>query len=753
MNLDQLIDTLRTDKEFGERVTGWVEVAPRAPAYGDLPAVDERLASAMKRRGILQPYSHQAQAMEGLLRGENVVVATPTASGKSLCYIIPVLEEILRKPEARALFLYPTKALAQDQRTEIGEWIEAIGGGIASFTYDGDTPASSRRSIRRAGQIVITNPDMLHTGILPHHTKWVHLFENLEYVIIDELHTYRGVFGSHVANVLRRLQRIARFYGSSPRFAASSATIANPRELAESLVGEPFRLVDESGAPRSRKHTVLYNPPVVNRELGIRRSSVLEARDILRQLLGNGIQTIAFVRSRIQSEVLLSYLRESLPRVNIRGYRGGYLPAQRREIERGLRTGEIRGVVATNALELGVDIGSLDAAVLVGYPGTIASALQQMGRAGRGDAPSLAVMVASSSPLDQHLVTHPDYFFDRSPERGLVQPDNLHIRVSHLKCAAFELPFTAEETEGDSDLREILEYLSETRILHPSDDRWHWMTEGFPAQDISLRSASTGNVVIVDRTEPEPRVIGEVDEFSAPMLLHEEAIYIHEAVQYQVEELDLEERKAFVRRIDVNYYTDATFAADTAVLDVLRRDDRELASRFFGEIRLTAQPTTFKKIRFGTHENLGWGRIHLPPREMHTTAYWMTLEPTLTARFSPGEVESGLMGLRNLMLEVAPLFLSCDRRDLYAVAQIRSPFTGHPTLYLCDAYPGGVGLGEALFGLEAELQRTCLQVVRECVCTDGCPSCIGAPAEVGASARRIATRILARLTGDLRCLD
>ncbi|MFP4201257.1 MAG: DEAD/DEAH box helicase [Clostridia bacterium] len=745
MNLEQLIDTLRRDREFSERVTAWVELPHREAQYGSVPPFNLHLAAALKAMGIRRLYSHQTEAIEALQRGNNVVVATPTASGKSLCYILPVLDSILNEPQSRALFLYPTKALAQDQRNEIAEWIDAVGGDIASFTYDGDTPATSRRSIRRAGQIVITNPDMLHTGILPHHTKWVHLFENLKYVVIDELHTYRGVFGSHVANVLRRLQRIARFYGSSPKFVTSSATIANPGDLAERLIGLPFTLIDRSGAPRAPKHVVLYNPPVVNEELGIRRSSILQARDILKELLGNGIQTIAFTRSRVQSEVLLSYLREALPRVNVRGYRGGYLPGQRREIERGLREGGIRGVIATNALELGIDIGSLEAAVLVGYPGTIASALQQMGRAGRKDSPSLAILVASSSPLDQHLVTHPDYFFGRSPERGLVQPDNLLIRVSHLKCAAFELPFTAGEVADDQDLREILDYLSERRILHASEDRWHWMTEGFPAEDISLRSASTGNVVIIDTTEPQPRVIGEVDEFSAPMLLHDEAIYIHDATQYQVESLDLEERKAFVRRVDVNYYTDATYAADTAVLDVLRKEGRGLSSRYYGEVRLTAQPTTFKKIRFGTHENLGWGKIFLPPRNMHTTAYWMTLEEDLVSGFTPGELEAGLMGLRNLLAEVAPLFLSCDRRDLYSVAQIRSPFTERPTIFLCDAYPGGVGLAEMLFALEGELRKTCLQVLKDCICRDGCPSCVGAPAEVGTRAREIAHRILDRL--------
>ncbi len=748
LKLEQVLDQIGSNRRFSEQITSWVRLPSRPAQYGEIPPLHMKLCSALHTRGIRKLYSHQAEAVHQVQSGKHVVIATPTASGKSLCYILPIIDRILQNPQSSALFLFPTKALAQDQRTKIGQWISSVGGGIASYTYDGDTPADSRRSIRHAGQIVITNPDMLHTGILPHHTKWVHLFENLDFIVIDELHSYRGVFGSHVANVLRRLQRIAAFYGSSPTFIASSATIANPRELAEGLTGRSFALVENSGAPTSKKHLLMYNPPVVNRELGIRRSAILEATEILHQLLANDVQTLAFARSRVQLEVLLSYLRQRLPNKVIRGYRGGYLPRQRREIERGLQTGEIRGVVATNALELGIDIGSLEASVLVGYPGTIASAIQQMGRAGRSDCPSVAILIASSRPLDQHLVTHPDYFFERSPEHALVHPRNLLIRVSHLKCAAFELPFTREEVCHDHEQQEILDYLAENRVLHASADRWHWMAEGFPAEEISLRSASTGNVVIIDRSEEKPSVIGEVDEFSAPMLVHEEAIYLHESTQYQVEHLDLKERKAYVRRVDVNYYTDATFAVETAVLEVFRGEQHRYSHRYFGEVRLSAQPTTFKKIRFNTHENLGWGRIPLPPQEMHTTAYWMTLQESLTNHFTDGEVESGLMGLRHLALEVAPLFLSCDRRDLYAVAQVRSPFTGQPTLFLCDAYPGGVGLGESLFTLEDQLLRTCIDVIENCICSDGCPSCVGVPSEVGAHAKALAFRMLDIVMGE-----
>ncbi|MFO8060629.1 MAG: DEAD/DEAH box helicase [Bacillota bacterium] len=748
MNLEQLLDTLERDPQFRDQITSWTKVPPGEPQFAPIPSfIRPDLAEALESRGICQLYSHQAEALNRISRGENVVVATPTASGKSLCYVLPVLNRILSEPNSRSVFLFPTKALAQDQREEMKSWIEVLGADIRSHTYDGDTPASARRTIRSAGHIVMTNPDMLHTGILPHHTKWVRLFENLEFVIIDELHTYRGVFGSHVANVLRRLQRVARFYGSDPAFIACSATMANPLELAQNLTGRKFHAITESGSPGGERHIIFYNPPVVNRELGIRQSSILAAQRIVRRFLTNHIQTIIFARSRLRVEVLLSYLRRSVPRANIRGYRGGYLPGQRREIERGLRSKAIDAVVATNALELGIDIGSLEASVLVGYPGNIASTWQQMGRAGRTDRPSASILVASSNALDQHIIDHPEYFFAQSPENALINPDNLLILVSHIKCAAFELPFTSGEVFGAGPVDEILSYLSEHRILHRSGDTWHWMAESFPAEEISLRSAAAENVVIVDTTQPEPQIIGEVDQFSAPMLVHEGAIYLHESRQYQVEKLDLKENKAYVRQVRVNYYTDASLAVDVRILDLFREERTGGTGRFFGETQLTAQPTTYKKIRFSSHDNIGWGRIHLPPREMHTSAYWMTLEDEICGQMGRGEVEAGIMGLANLVRGVAPLFLYCDPRDLYVVPEIRSPQTKRPTIFVCDAYPGGIGLAERLYGVHDDLMQTCAEVMRGCSCERGCPSCVGAAGEVGALAKESAGRILRKLTG------
>ncbi|MCL4243120.1 MAG: DEAD/DEAH box helicase, partial [Dehalococcoidia bacterium] len=533
----------------------------RPPRYGDWPAgLDVRLVEALRKRGIERPYTHQAAAISNALAGRNSVVVTPTASGKTLCYNVPVLDAILKDSSTRALYLFPTKALAQDQLDELHGLITSIGEEIRTFTYDGDTPADARRAVRTAGHIVLTNPDMLHAAILPHHTKWMQLFESLDYVVIDELHTYRGVFGSHLANVLRRLRRICQFYGSDPTFVLCSATIANPDELAGALVGDDVELINDSGAPAGERVVVIHNPPVVNRELGIRQSALKAARDVSAQLIRAGVQTIVFAPSRTRVELLLTYLRESLRSKpgdpeRVTGYRGGYLPNERRAIERGLREGSIRGVVATNALELGIDIGGMGASVVTGYPGSLASLWQQFGRAGRSREASLSVLIASSNPLDQYVATHPDFVFERAVERGLIDPENLFILASHLKCAAFELPFTLGEVFG-AHTGELLDILAEEGVLQKANGRYHWMSEAYPAEQVSLRSASTDNFVIIEQG-PAPRVIGECDRPSAPLLIHEDAIYIHRGQQYQVEYLDWDDKKAFVTPVAVDYYTDA----------------------------------------------------------------------------------------------------------------------------------------------------------------------------------------------------
>ena len=561
--VETVLQKIERNPRFMSNVTFRHTIPAQPGIYEPIPEfLPVQLRELLERKGIEQLYSHQAAAVRKVQDGRDIVVVTPTASGKTLCYNLPVITTLLEDEEARALYLFPTKALAQDQVAELMAWSDELGGRIKTYTYDGDTPGDARIAIRSAGSIVVTNPDMLHSGILPHHTKWMRLFENLKYVVIDELHIYRGVFGSHVANVLRRLERICNFYGAMPRFICTSATIANPQEHGETLVGRSVTVIDQNGAPRGQKDLLFYNPPVVNKPLGIRRSALLEAEAVAHELIAAKIPTIVFTRSRLTTEVLVTYLRKSFhklgqPHETIRAYRGGYLPKQRRQIERDLRAGKVLGVVSTNALELGIDIGTLQAAVLTGYPGTIASTWQQLGRAGRTDQPSLAVLVANSSPLNQFIVQNPDYFMDRGAEFARINPNNLYILVSHLKCAAFELPFTAGEKFGELDPAEILDYLADQMILRKVENRWYWMSENYPAVDISLRSASTENFAIIDTTDGKTRVIGEVDRFSAPMLIHEGAIYIHESIQYHIDQLDWERQKAYAREVDVDYYTDA----------------------------------------------------------------------------------------------------------------------------------------------------------------------------------------------------
>lgn len=730
MNLEQMLDYIKASDKIMRNITSWVELPAKEAVYEDFPDfVDERIIKALEKRGVRRLYSHQASAIRAVNGGESVVVVTPTASGKTMCYNIPVLDAILKDEESRALFLFPTKALSQDQTSELHELITEAGVDVRTFTYDGDTPQSARKAIRQAGHIVVTNPDMLHSGILPHHTKWTKLFENLKYIVIDEVHHYRGVFGSHLANVIRRLMRICEFYGSKPQFICCSATIANPAELASRITGVDVKLIGNNGAPSSKKHIIFYNPPLVNKELGIRRSSMLEAEGLAEVLIRNGIQTIVFTRSRLNVEVLVTYLKDIYHGSRdgdrkVRGYRGGYLPNLRREIEKGLREGSITGVVSTNALELGIDIGALEACIICGYPGTIASTWQQAGRAGRRSGVSAAFLVANSSPLDQYIISNPDYFFGKSPENGLINPDNLVILYNHMKCAAFELPFEDGEKFGVETTDEILSFMEEARLVRHVGNRWHWMSDVFPADEISLRSVSNENFIIIDISDPKRTVIGEADRFSAPMLLHEEAIYMHEGVQYQVEKLDFDDKKAYVRRVDVDYYTDANLAVDLKVIDVFREDTEKSVLRSSGEVSVSSLVTMFKKIKLHTHENIGSGPVNLPELEMHTTAYWVSL-PEQIPGMSQTDLQNGLLGISNMLANAAPIYLMCDPGDIRVVHQVRSTFTQRPTVYIYDSYPGGVGFSNKLYELHDELFATAADMVRQCGCESGCPSCIG----------------------------
>jgi len=779
--VQEIVEQLAARDHSGEVLTAVHRIPAREAKFAAMPAwVRQELAAAYREKGVARLYSHQAAAAEAVRDGLNVVVVTPTASGKTLCYNLPVLNAVLENTDTRALYLFPTKALAQDQLAELHDLSARLDHRFGVFTCDGDTPADARRAIREQGHIVLTNPDMLHTGILPHHTRWTRLFENLRYIILDELHTYRGVFGSHLANVLRRLRRIARFYGSEPQFICSSATIANPGDLAARLTEKEFEVIEENGAPAGEKLVLFYNPPVVNRFLGIRRSYINESSRVAQEFLKHGLQTIVFSNSRLQTEVLLTYLQQANPAPPgqpqaIRGYRGGYLPGERREIERGLREGRIRGVVSTNALELGIDVGSLDAAVMAGYPGTIASTWQRAGRAGRRRGSSCAVLVASSSPLDQYIVQHPEYFFGRSPEHAFVQPDNLEILVNHLKCAAFELPIAADESFGGVDVPELCERLAEAGFLHRTGQHWHWTQEAYPADTVSLRSVTSDNFVIVDTTA-ETEVIGEVDFSSALVFVHPKAIYLHQGQQYHVERLDFDERKAYVKRVDVDYYTDAIRYTQVRVLEraagerIERKGASNDAERSHGDVLVRSQVVGFKKIKFFTNENVGAGQLELPENEMHTTAFWLTLERPLVESlpFSITDRQSGMFGLLHALESVATLLLMCDARDLGTAIGERPPSPGseieweqvptleeitslaekeffEPNLYLYDAYPGGIGFSEPLFLAHGLLLAKTRELIAACPCEKGCPSCVGPAGERGERAKEAALAILARL--------
>ena len=756
MNLQQLIDRLREDPAFGRHVTLWHTVPEQPARTAPFPAdVDPRLLTALRGRGISELYTHQAQSVEHARAGRDFVVVTPTASGKTLCYNLPVLQRCLEDPEARALYLFPTKALSQDQMNELHGLIEAMEVDVKTYTFDGDTPAAARKTIRNSGHVVVTNPDMLHQGILPHHTAWVKLFENLRYVVIDELHHYRGVFGSHVGNVIRRLQRICAFYGSNPVFICCSATIANPTEHASRLLGREVALVDDNGAPRGRRHLVFYNPPVVNAELGIRRSVIKEAVRIARPFLETGVQVILFGRSRVRVELLLTYLRQMMSRLKrpadrVRAYRGGYLPNERRAIEAGLRDGKILAVASTNALELGIDIGQLDVCIMAGYAGTVASTWQQAGRAGRRRSESVAILVASSAPIDQYVIEHPEFFLEASPEQAIIDPDNLAIVLNHIKCAAFELPFAEEERFGENSATgEMLEYLAENRVVSESGGKWHWMADTYPAEDVSLRSAVIENVVIVDTTR-QRQVIGETDLLSAQLLLHDDAIYLHQGRQYHVDQLDWERKEAYVRRVDVEYFTDAQIKSEIHALDQFESEPVALGERGHGEIGLITKATMFKKIKLGTHENLGAGRIHLPELEHHTTSYWWRLEPELEGRLRAEGLSlgDGLKGLAHLVSQVAPLYLMADPADVRSVPMIKSPHTGGPTLFVYDTYPGGVGFSRKLFDLHELVLDAAHERLERCACEYGCPSCVGSVLDAGDAAKRSADRLLELARGE-----
>src|SRR6266511_1558990 len=751
MSLQEILDSLLTSSRTGSLITATRLFEARPAILAPFPSsLDPRLLEALRGRGVQQLYSHQAKAYDTVAKGENLVVVTPTASGKTLCYNLPVLQALVQQPESRVLYLFPTKALAQDQLAELTELSKALPD-MRMYTYDGDTPQDARRSVRARANLVLTNPDMLHSGILPHHTKWVNLFQNLRYVVIDELHAYRGVFGSHLANVLRRLKRICRHYGSTPQFIMASATIANPRELAERLTGEAVSEVSESGAPTGEKIFIVYNPPVVNPELGIRAPYLGEAAKLAIRFLRKKIATIVFAQSRLATEVLLSAIKRGVEDRTgdsgiVRGYRGGYLPLRRREVEQGLRSGEVLGVVTTSALELGIDIGHLD----------------------------VAVLVATSSPMDQYLAAHPDYLFGASPEHALINPENPFILVNHLKCGAFELPFATGEAFG-GDVWTHLRALEEEGLLHQAGDHFHWTSETYPADHISLRTVTSDNFLVIDTTAQDARqtrrrqIIAEVDWKSAFAMIYPKAIYMVEGEPFEVQELHYredEEKVAYVKKVVVDYFTDAISAKGVWILQRFSRQETPGLVAEQGEVLVAEKVVGFKKVKMGTMENVGSGEVQLPQQEMQTTAAWLTVAPAMLAEISPhrDELVDGLRALTRLLHSLAPIFLLCDIRDIGAWlgdgtpsaegqvvtrevmrAQLVQGDEFTPTIYLYDNQPGGIGLAERIFEVLPELLARGLETLESCACPAGCPSCVGPVNEVGRRAKPVALELLKRL--------
>ncbi|MDD5067789.1 MAG: DEAD/DEAH box helicase [bacterium] len=750
--LETIIDYLLTNEEYKNRITFVKKIPEKEAQYADFPAgLAEDLKAALEERGIRKLYTHQAQAYDLVRNGRNTVIVTPTASGKTLCYNLPVLNDLIQNPDLKAMYIFPTKALAQDQADEVNDLSKALKKKLHIFVYDGDTPASIRQSIRTKGQIVITNPDMLHSGILPNHPKWVKIFENLKYIIIDEVHMYRGVFGSHLANLILRLKRIARFYNSNVQFIMSSATIRNPGELSRKLISGDVTVVDQSGAPQGEKYFLLYNPPLVNAEQGIRRSVILEAEKLASFFIRSEISTLVFCRSRLNTELIYSYLIQDkdLEKIKdkIRSYRGGYLPSERREIEQNLRQGIIKGVVSTNALELGIDIGSLDVCILAGYPGSIASVWQQAGRSGRKNKVSAAFLIASNHPLDQFLIKNSEYFFSRPPEEAIINPENLFILMDHIKCAAFELPFRENERFGNSVVNDIMDYLEKQDIVHKAEETFYWNSDSYPAESVSLRSAMTENVVIINTTDNKNEVIGEVDRASAPFLLFEEAVYIHLAGQFKVEKLDLESGKAYVKEVSVNYYTDAIAKSDIAVLKIDKTVDAVPYRKHYCSVSIKTVVPKYKKIRFLNHENIGYGDIHLPQTEMQTYASALELrEEFLKEKVeNPERFSEVLMGMANLIRNISPLHIICDYSDIRTVEQRKSDFFNNPVIFVYDAYPGGVGLSEKLYQNMEFLLKEILKIVSTCECRYGCPSCIGPADEFSKETKGNVIRLLQAL--------
>ena len=756
MHIHEFLEYLRTQRFFRDQIAHIQCLPPKSPEYADLPGgICNPLEPALHEHGIHQFYSHQALAIQKIREGRHIVVVTGTASGKTLCYAVPEIEAVLADDTATMLHIYPTKALAQDQLRTLRNVIPTDT--AVCSTYDGDTAQHHRRKLRESSNIILTNPDMLHQGILPQHARWSRFFANLKYIVIDEVHAYRGVFGSHLANVIRRTHRICRHYGSNPQFICSSATIANPREHAGSICGVEMDLVHNDGSPQGAKQFIFWNPPSLETEKreetslisagGDRRSALYEAVELMTLLIRTGISVITFTRTRLAAELVYRHCRDRLKAISpgleetIHAYRGGYLPEERRDIERRLADGDIRGVSTTNALELGIDIGTLDACIMVGYPGTITGMWQQAGRAGRGAGESIVFMIAQNAPIDQYLMAHGEYVFSRTPEHGVIDPDNPHIVVGHLKCAASELPVSDTDADQYGEYgAAVMDLLADERAVKRIADQWYWSTSEFPAAEISLRNIS-GTVYTIQDGASAERVIGTMDEVSAFSQLHDNAVYLHGADTYLVKRLDIEKKIAFVERKELDYYTHAVRVSEIRIDEWEEKSGIRGGLLGFGDVTVTTMIPMFRKVRFHSRQNLGMEALELPPQVLETVALWFkppesVIQQIKSQGYLPVEA---FVGIANVLAEVAPLFVMCDVQDIGTVVDTRN--LDRETLFLHDRYPGGMGFSRRCYDRFEEMLQTVNDIIVNCGCSNGCPSCVGSVVQpVGSAGMDAATQ-------------
>ena len=737
MDISAFIDHLVTMPDYNAQIAHIEYIPPRSASFAELDSpLPDILEESLKAKGLLPLYTHQVQAVNHARRDNNVIVSTSSASGKSLCYNIPVILKMLNETGSCALYLFPTKALAQDQlRSFTDMFCPQLVRYEQVATFDGDTPSAERSAIRKHARILLTNPDMLHFGILPNHRSWSRLLRHLKFVVIDEAHSYRGVFGSHVALVLRRLRRLCLLYGSSPRFICCSATINNPAEHAEKLVGLPFQLVDNDGSPKGGKDFVFWNPPTVDDARSIRRSANSEAAGLFAELISNNIRTLAFSRTRRLTELVANYSKKILAEIRpsyanrVKAYRAGYLPEQRRLIENELFSGRLIGAVATNALELGIDVGDLEATVLTGYPGTIASTWQQAGRSGRRNDKSLSILVAFDNPLDQYFMRHPEFFFGKSFENAIINRQNPYILKAHILCAAWESPLSDnDEAFFGTVMAQEAGLLEKQGALRQRRNRWYLSPcISYPAQDVSIRATSGENVTLIDTSTNLP--LETIEKSNALFQLHTGAIYLHQGETYLVSNLDLESHTAYAEPVKVSYYTISKDITDLHIINTIHKKQCGRVNVYLGHVEVTTTIVGFKKKAQFTEEVIGEEPLDLPPQHFPTVALWFDLPPKVISSLIKAELElvGGLHAAEHAAIAMLPLFAMCDRNDIGGVSTPFHPDTGKAQIFIYDGYPGGVGIAEKGYELVRQLWQATLGTIADCPCQEGCPGCIQSP--------------------------